>query len=79
MDELIFSGELLSSNGDSPFFVATVSDISSLGISISMASGMPALKKQYKHLENGSSYMKGDRVLCAKVSGTYVILGKIVT
>lgn len=77
MDELIFSGEFLGSTPNSPFLMATVSDVDSEGVSLSINGGLEELKKKYKALQNGQSYAKGDRVLVAKVSGTYVILGKI--
>lgn len=77
MDELIFSGELLDSTPSSPFLVGVVSDIDSEGVSLSINGGVENLKKKYKAVQTGHSIEKGDRVLAAKVSGTYVVLGKI--
>lgn len=77
MDELIFSGELLDSTPSSPFLMAVVNDVDSEGVSLSINGGLEELKKKYKALQNGQSFAKGDRVLAAKVSGSYVILGKI--
>lgn len=77
MDELVFSGELLESTPSSPFLMADVTEVDSEGISISVNGGVEQLKKKYKCVQTGQQVSKGDRVLVAKVSGTYVILGKI--
>lgn len=77
MDELILSGELLEAQEDFPFIVATVSRVNQDGVQISINAGMEPLKKSYRHVETGYALSQGDRVLVVKVSGTYVILGKI--
>lgn len=77
LDELILSGELLDSKPDSPFFVATISEVDQTGATLIINAGMGETKKRYRHLANGLDLNKNDRVLVAKVTGTYVILGKI--
>lgn len=79
MDELVFSGELIESNESSPFLIASVSGIDSEGASLSINGGLETLQKKYSYLQTGNSLAVGDRVLAAKVSGTYVVIGKIVT
>lgn len=77
MDELIFSGELTSTTEDMPFLMATISDVGSDGFTLSINGGLSSLKKKYSRLQTGDQLSKGDRVLVVKISGTYVILGKI--
>ena len=77
MDELILSGELLSAKPESQLFVANISEVDSTGATLILNSGMEATSKRYRHIGTGLELDKGDRVLVAKVSGTYVILGKI--
>lgn len=79
MDELVFSGELLETNESSPFLIASVSGIDSEGASLSINGGLETLQKKYSYLQTGRSLAVGDRVLAAKVFGTYVVIGKIVT
>ena len=79
MDELIFSGELLESSSNSDILPAVVTGIDSEGIGLSVNGGLENLKKKYGSLQTGYSYSIGDRVLVARVSGTYLVLGKIAT
>lgn len=77
MDELIASGELLDSKQERLFFRATIDDIDSEGISISINGGLEKLRKKYKCLDTGISLQPGDSVLVAKMTGTYIILGRL--
>jgi hypothetical protein len=79
MDELIYSGELLDAQDSSPFLIASISSIDYEGVTLSINGGLETLQKKYSYLQTGYSLSHGDRVLVAKVSGTYVVLGKIVT
>lgn len=59
-------------------FIATVGNYSSsLGSTLILPGETEPTQKRYKRL-SGSSVSAGYRVLVAKVSGTYVILGRIV-
>lgn len=60
-------------------FIATVGTYSSSlgGATLILPGQTEPTQKRYKHL-SGSSMSAGYRVLVAKVSGTYVILGRIV-
>lgn len=60
-------------------FIATVGNYSSSlgGATLILPGETEPTQKRYKRL-SGSSVSAGYRVLVAKVSGTYVILGRIV-
>lgn len=62
-----------------PVFVAKVGDVSSLGTRLILPGQTAATQKSYKRLAAAGSLAVGDLVLCTRVSGTYVILDKIVT
>ena len=79
MDELIASGELLDSKEERLFFRATIDEIDSEGISLSINGGLEKLQKKYKYLETGAILQPGDSVLVVKMTGTYVVLGRIGT
>lgn len=77
MDELVLSGELLEAKESSPFLMASVTAVDQNGVSLSINGGLEMLKKKYRSMLTGYQPSVGDRVLIAKVSGTYVILGKV--
>lgn len=77
MDELIISGELLSSSEPKELDCGVVREVASDGILISV--GAENLKKKYSAIVTGQNLSAGDRVLVAHVSGTYIIIGKIGT
>ena len=56
--------------------VATVGSVTSSGISLIIPPATTASEKLYKRLGTGGSISAGDMVLCAKIDGTYVVLGK---
>ena len=63
---------------EGPFVVATVGDYnSSTGTTLIFPGQTTASQKRYKRLYN-VSLSAGQKVLVAKLSGTYVILGRIV-
>ena len=63
---------------ESPFVVAEVGDYnSSTGTTLIFPGQTTASQKRYKRLYN-VSLSAGQKVLVAKLSGTYVILGRIV-
>jgi len=58
--------------------MAYVAHVNSDGIRLILPGADSAGEKRYKHLSTGITISTGDYVLAAKVSGTYVVLGKIV-
>lgn len=56
--------------------VATVGSADSSGVSLIIPPSTSASEKRYKCLITGGSLSSGDMVLCAKIDGTYVVLGK---
>lgn len=63
--------------GGGPYIVATVADVSAEGVALILPGQTSATQKRYKRLAS-ASVGAGDPVLCARVSGTIVVLGKIV-
>lgn len=60
------------------FYLATIAAwSSSAGATLIFDGQETATTKRYKRLVNGATPAAGDRVLVLKMSGTYVILGKI--
>lgn len=57
-------------------FLAQVGSVSSSGATLQI-NGEAATATGFKHLVTGQSLAAGDLVLVARVSGSYVILGKI--
>ena len=62
---------------ESEIIMAYAANVNSDGIRLILPGSDSAGEKRYKHL-SGLTINTGDYVLAAKVSGTYVILGKIV-
>lgn len=73
MDELT-AGRLTSST---PLMIATVADYSSNGSTLYLPGSSEPTTKRYKRI-SGLTIATNDRVLVAKISGTYVIIGRIV-
>ena len=64
--------------GSQTLLIATISAWSaSLGATLTFDGQQTATTKRYRRLVNGQTPAVGDRVLVAKMSGTYIILGKI--
>lgn len=57
-------------------FLAQVGSVSSSGATLQI-NGEAATATGFKHVVTGQSLAAGDLVLVARVSGSYVILGKI--
>jgi len=57
--------------------VATAGNVSTSGITLIIPPATTASEKRYKRLITGGSIASGDMVLCEKIDGTYVVLGKI--
>ena len=62
---------------DENLFVAGVSSVSEGGAALILPGTTAATQKLYKKLDAASSLSAGDRVLCARVSGTIIIIDKI--
>ena len=58
-------------------FMAEVGAVSPAGATLVLPGQETATQKSYKRLASESELWPGDLVLCARVSGTYVVLGKI--
>ena len=60
-----------------PLIVASVANVSGAGASLVLPGQTAASRKRYKRLAS-ADIAAGDLVLCVRVSGTIVVLGKIV-
>ena len=58
------------------YLATVVSYSSSTGVKIRLDGEETGMEKSYKRLY-GTSYSAGQRVLVAKMSGTYVIIGRL--
>ena len=56
--------------------LATVGSVSAQGTTLSF-NAETATSTRYKRVQNGQTLAAGDLVLVARISGSYVILGKI--
>lgn len=74
MDELVFSPTAGSS--EPVLQLANVSAVQGSTAKIYFAGG-EALNKWFRVMQGGVSLAAGDRVVVARISGTYVVLGKI--
>ena len=63
--------------GGGPLIVATVADVSAAGVTLILPGQPAATQKRYKRLAS-ATVETGEAVLCVRVSGTIVVLGKIV-
>ena len=61
----------------SEFYIGTAADVSSAGVKILFDGQAAATEKRYKILNTGVQVAADDRVIVAKISGSYVVLGKI--
>ena len=59
------------------FYIGTAADVSSAGVRILFDGQTEATEKRYKILNTGVQVAADDRVIVAKISGSYVVLGKI--
>ena len=62
----------------SELFVAAAKTIGSTGMTLILPGQSEETQKTYRRLDGGT-IADGDLVLCARVSGSFVVLGKIVT
>ena len=69
-----------STGQNAEFFIATVTGgTASAGYKLQFAGESSARNKSYKMLKNGSetNFASGSRVIVIKLSGTFVVLGKL--
>lgn len=59
------------------FLLATINSISTTGITLIFDGQSTASQKKYKNINNMDQYAVNDRVVVMKLSGTYIILGKL--
>lgn len=57
--------------------LATVGSASASGVTLVLPGQTTATQKTYKMIITGESLAADDRVLVAKISGSYVVIGKI--
>lgn len=62
---------------DGEIVLATVVTRTSAGVTIRLDGDSAPLQKRYKVLSTGVTLAAGNRVLAVKMSGTYVVLGRI--
>ena len=67
----------MPSTSDNNLRLATVAAAGTDGVRIQLDGQDSAGAKYYTRLLNGQTLTSGDRVLVAKLSGTYVIMGKV--
>lgn len=75
MDDLFYPGESEATGGQ--LQLAVIDSITTAGTTLILDGQSTAGAKRYKTLRTGTTLRAGDRVLVAKLSGTYVVLGKI--
>ena len=59
------------------FLIGTVSDVSSDGVKILFDGQTEATEKRYKQINTGVQLAEDDRIVVMKISGSYVVMGKI--
>lgn len=64
-------------NSNNQIFTAVAAEITAEGVTLILPGQTEATHKAYKRLAS-ATVAAGDRVLCARDSGTIVVLGKIV-
>lgn len=78
MDELVASGALFPSIAPgSELCLATIGNVYDNGVTLQFAGQDEASVKRYKRLMDGTNFNSGDRVLAVKMSGTYLVVGKL--
>ena len=76
LSDFAFTAPMKRTEAWQPLYLATVGSYTTAGVALIFDGQTTATTKRYKRL---ASYTPaaGDRVLVAKISGSYVILGKI--
>lgn len=61
----------------SEMILATAKSVSTAGITIQLDGDSAPLNKRYKSIATGATINANDRVLVLKISGTYIVIGKL--
>ena len=70
--------EISASSRNADLFLATVANVNSSGLTLIMDGELEATTKRYKYMTSGyADPAAGDRVVVMKMSGTFVVLGRI--
>ena len=77
MNEIFVTPQKAGENKSPEFYLATVAAVSSGRASLTFDGETTATQKYYRHLASYSP-TAGHRVLVVKISGTFVILGRVV-
>jgi len=77
LNEIFVTPQKAGENKSPEFYLATVAAVSSGRASLTFDGETTATQKYYRHLASYSP-TAGHRVLVVKISGTYVILGRVV-
>ena len=76
MDEILLTAETKLPETVPEVYLGTVESVSSSGIEITLDGQTEPMQKKYRMLL-GPELQTGARVMCIKISGTYVVLGAI--
>ena len=74
---LLNQGQQKENSGGEGFYLGTVADVSSDGVKILFDGQSEATEKRYKQLNTGITLATDDRIVAMKISGSYVVLGRI--
>lgn len=74
---LLNQGQQKENSGGEGFYLGTVADVSSDGVKILFDGQSEATEKRYKQLNTGITLAQDDRIVAMKISGSYVVLGRI--
>lgn len=66
--------ELIAGSG---LFMAKAGSVGASGITLILPGQASPTRKAYRRLTGSSSISAGDMILCAKVSGTYVVIDRL--
>lgn len=78
MDEILLPQEEKAEESGTEFFLATVANKNSEGVTLIFDGQEDATQKRYKMLASLMPPLVGDRVVVMKQSGTYIVLGRII-
>lgn len=65
-------------NSGAELLLATVGTRTTAGVTLILDGQSEATTKRYKSISTGVTLAAGNRVLVARISGTYLVIGKIV-
>ena len=77
MDEILLTAETKLPETVPEVYLGTVESVSSAGVELTLDGQAEPMQKKYRMLQTGQTLQTGARVMCIKISGTYVVLGAI--